>query len=215
MLPIGAAMAMMVVFICPDESLALCSSPLLPAFCRPGVIDAGCSETAAGTAAEATVEAAEDVAVTNVVGSAAGRLDEEILMLVVVAGSKPGLVEEMSEDTDSSNDVEEVEEVSAVVCCVVATGVTSEIDNWVSVVGVAGATVGVVATAGAGAVVRLVEVVTGAADVVVVVADVTAEVTVSVWPPTPKRPPTPFKRPPTTPPPAGGTAAIATKGKGD
>lgn len=57
--PIGAAIAMTVVFTCDEEPLELCIPPLLSTLWSPGVMDA--DSTAAG----------EDVAVTNVVGRSA------------------------------------------------------------------------------------------------------------------------------------------------
>lgn len=148
--------------------------------------------------------------------------------MAVVGSGEAGLVEEMSEETDSSN---EEDDVTIVVCCVVDTGATVVDVDCVFVVGAAGATVGVVAAAGgvdagavdadvvaaAGDVDTLLEVVaSGVNDVVAVAVAVVAEVTVCVWPLAPRRPPTPFNKPPTTPPlggGGGGGAAIAAKNK--
>lgn len=82
-----------------------------------------------------------------------------ILALVVVASGKAVPVDVIREEMESSND--EVEVVT-VVCFVVATGVMSEDETCVDVVGVAGATVGVVAAAGVCEV--LLEVVDGGVD---------------------------------------------------
>lgn len=124
----------------------------------------------------------EDVAVTKVVDCTAGRLDEVILALAVIDNGNAGLVEEMSEDSDSSNGVDDV---STVVGCVVAGGVTDDgdvDDGFVVEATVAAA--GVVAAGGVVAggvdVEALVDVVAAAGATEVVDIAVVAEVTVCV-----------------------------------
>lgn len=125
-------------------------------------------------------ELAEEVAVTKVVDCTATWLDEVILVLAVVDSGNAGLVEEMSEDTDSSN---EVDDVSTVVGCVVAGGVTDEDEDDSLVVVATVAAAGVVAAggvlAGGADVEALVDVVAAGATEVVDTA-VVAEVTVCV-----------------------------------
>lgn len=167
--PIGAAIAIAVVFVWDDESLLpFIPLLLLSTLCSPGVREGELAELA------------DEVAVTKVVDCTATWLDEVMLVLAEVDSGNAGLVEEMSEDTDSSN---EADDVSTVVGCVFGGGVTDEDEDDGFVVVATVAAAGVVAAGGVLAggvdVEALVDVVASGATEVVDTA-VVAEVTVCV-----------------------------------